>query len=268
MANLSGLGVKDRELLSAVLRETKGTIMVRDAARALRRSDSSTAKWLSRWAKKGWLSRVRRGLYIRVPLEAISPDVTPEDPWIIIDRLYSPCYIGGWSAAAYWELTEQIFRTVVVITARRVRELSPQIRGTPLLIRTTTADRLFGTKAIWRAQAKVSVSDPARTIVDILDRPDLGGGIRTTADILTTYLSSDKKDLDLLVSYATRLRNGAVFKRLGFLLERIAPGEVKAIGECKASLTKGKVKLDPALKADRLVTRWQLWVPESWAKRE
>lgn len=82
--------------------------------------------------------------------------------------------------------------------------------------------------------------------------------------MLMNYLNSEHKNLGLLVDYAKRLNNGAVFKRLGFLLERYAPAELETIEACKKNLTAGKVKIDSQLSADKLITRWQLWVPENW----
>lgn len=90
---------------------------------------------------------------------------------------------------------------------------------------------MFGLKPVWRGQVKVSVSDPSRTILDVLNDPLLGGGLRSTVDFLTNYLKSDKRDLDLLIDYADRLGNGAVFKRLGFLLERLVPDAQDAAGQ-------------------------------------
>ncbi len=82
--------------------------------------------------------------------------------------------------------------------------------------------------------------------------------------MLKNYLRSEMRDLNLLVKYARNLGNGAVFKRLGFLLERNAPAEKNIIKKCQTDLTQGNVKLDTSLKSDRLITRWKLWVPESW----
>lgn len=264
----AGLGKKDRARLSAILRETKGTVSVGDAADILKVSPTDAAKMLSRWAKKGWLSRVRRGLYVRVPLESRTSDIPLEDPWIVADRLFSPCYIGGWSAAEYWDLTEQIFRTVVVLTIRKPRDRAPVIKGTSFMLRTISENALFGTKAVWRGQVKVSVSDPTRTILDMFAYPKFGGGIRSTADMFVSYMKAENRNMDLLIDYAKRLGNGAVFKRLGFLLERYAPDQEAALNECKSQLTKGNIKLDPKLKTDRLITRWRLWVPESWTKEK
>ena len=268
METLAGIGKADRERLSALFRETKGTISVDDAADILKVSSTDTAKMLSRWAKNGWLARVRRGLYVRVPLESRTLDIPLEDPWIIADRLYSPCYIGGWSAAEYWDLTEQVFRTVVVLTTQKPRERAPVIRGTSFMLRTISEKAFFGMKPVWRSQVKVSVSDPSKTIIDMLTDPKLGGGIRPTVDVLLNYLKSENKNIQLLIDYAKRLGNGAIFKRLGFLLERYTPEQEAALNECKTRLTKGNVKLDPALQTDKLITRWRLWVPESWAKEK
>ncbi len=268
METISGLGKKDRKRLSAIFRETKGTISVREAAGILDIDSTDAAKMLSRWARKGWLSRIRQGLYVRVPLESSTPDIPLEDPWIVADRLFSPCYIGGWSAAEYWDLTEQIFRTIVVMTTKRPRDRAPVLKGTSFMLRTVSEKTLFGTKSIWRGQVKVSISDPSRTILDMLADPRLGGGIRPTLDLFLNYMKSENKDVSLLTEYAKRLGNGAVFKRLGFLMERYAPDQAAAIALCRAQLTKGLAKLDPSRKAGKLATRWRLWVPENLAKEK
>jgi len=257
----TGIGKADRERLSAVLRGTKGTISVAEAAELLGMPRTVAAKFLSRWAKKGWLSRVRRGLYVSVPLESRTAEVSLDDAWVIADKLFAPCYIGGWSAAEYWDLTGQIFRTVVMMTTQRPRERRPNIKGTDFLVRTISETALFGLKPVWRGQVQVNVSDPARTMLDMLSDPQAGGGIRSTVDMLGNYLRSEKKDLSLLLDYAGRLGNGAVYKRLGFLLERIAPDNHEAITRCRERLTTGNAKLDTQLPADRLITRWRLWVP-------
>ena len=266
MEELSGLGKTDRERLSAVLRGSKGTISVAEAASTLGVSDSVAAKMLARWAMKGWLSRIRRGLYIPVPLDSRTVDVPLDDPWLIAQRLFSPCYVGGWTAAEYWEMTEQIFRTVMVMTTQRPRVRKTTIKGSAFLVRTVSNKALFGLKPVWRGQVKVNVSDPTRTILDMLSHPQLGGGIRTVADMFKTYLSSKEKDLELLIEYADRLGNGAVFKRLGFIMELVSLGDEEILGQCRERLTTGNSKLDPSLPGERLITRWRLWAPNRWVR--
>jgi predicted transcriptional regulator of viral defense system len=248
------------------MRGTKGTISVGEAADILGVPRGGAAKMLSRWARKGWVSRVRRGLYVAVPVESSTPDVAIEDPWIIAVRLFEPCYIGGWTAAEHWGLTEQIFADVVVMTTGRPRDRRPDVKGVRFHVRTVQDGAFFGLKTVWRANEKVSVSDPSRTIVDMLAHPGLGGGIRPVEDIFRNYLASEQKALGLVKEYATRLRNGAVFKRLGFLMERLAPGEEDFLEVCRELLTKGNAALDPELPKDRLISKWRLWVPRNWTK--
>ena len=266
MNSLAGIGKLDRARLAEMIRGTEGCISVAEASAILRVSPSEAAKMLSRWAKKGWLNRIKRGVYIPVPLESRTADVSLEEPWVIATKLYSPCYVGGLSAAEYWGLTEQIFRTVTIMTAQKPRNREPAIRGTKFLLRTVPQRAMFGLKTVWKGRTKILVSDQARTLTDLLSDPGLGGGIRPTADLLVNYLGSDNPDMNLVLDYAKRTGNGAVLKRLGFLLEIYAPGQKDIIDACRSLLSKGNVKLDPQLEPDSLVTRWRLWVPKSWQK--
>src|SRR3989338_2367983 len=142
MDALTGIGKLDRERLAAILRGTKGTVSVAQASAILGANSSDAAKMLSRWNKKGWLSRVKRGIYVPVPLEASSADVSLEDTWQIAATLYSPCYIGGWSAAEHWDLTEQLFSTTVVMTQLTPRDRNPVIKGTNFLLCTISEKKM------------------------------------------------------------------------------------------------------------------------------
>jgi predicted transcriptional regulator of viral defense system len=125
---------------------------------------------------------------------------------------------------------------------------------------------MFGLKPVWRGQVKVNVSDPTRTVLDMLNDSQLVGGLRSTIDMFRNYMGSEKKNLELLITYADQLGNGAVFKRLGFLLEKYANDEQSFIEQCRERLTTGNAKLDPNIEAEKLLTRWRLWVPGRWVK--
>jgi predicted transcriptional regulator of viral defense system len=154
----------------------------------------------------------------------------------------------------------------MVMTVQKPRDRSPKIKGVAYMLRTVSEKALFGLRSVWRGQVKISVSDPTRTILDMLSDPVLGGGIRSTRDMFTNYLRSENKNLGLLIDYSAKLGNGAVFKRLGFLLELVAPDETEKIEQCRARLTAGNAKLDPNLNNERLITGWRLWVPENWKR--
>ena len=263
MIDLVGIEKKGRERLIGLLRKAGPTVSVKEASAILGLPSIQAAQFMARWAKQGWLIRVRRGLYAPVPLQARRPEDVVADPWIVAARVFAPGYIGGWSAAENWGLTEQIFRTVVVMTTQPRGPRKQKIQSTEFWIKKIPEQQLFGTKVVWREGAQIHLSDPAKTVIDMLDDPSVGGGARTVEDILKAYLASEEKNVDRLLDYTGRMKNGAVDKRLGYLLERSKVVGEEVLSKMRARLTQGNAKLDPALPANRLVTRWRLWVPEN-----
>lgn len=257
---------RGRRKLAAVIRASGDVIEIENVVDTLGLGRAEASKLLSRWAEQGWLRRVGKGAYVPVPLDALESENVLEDPWVLVPALYDPAYIGGWTAAEHWDLTEQLFRDIVVLTLQPVREKHQTRHGTPFLLHHIDESKLFGTKSVWRGRSKVQVSDVHRTIIDMLDNPAMGGGIQHVADCLASYFKRTDRNDTVLLSYAERLGNGAVFKRLGFLSERFDAGE-ELVAECAQRLTTGNAKLDPALDCSRLITRWRLWVPQSWTPR-
>jgi predicted transcriptional regulator of viral defense system len=257
---------KGRTELEKVVRAGGDIIDVESAAAALAISHTAAAKRLARWVKQGWLRRVAQGRYAAASLTSLTSERVLDDPWVLVPVLYDPGYIGGRTAAEYWDLTEQIFKDIIVLTARTIRSRSQQHHGAIFTVKHILEDKIFGTAPVWRHQTKVSVSDIHRTVIDMLADPALGGGIQHVADCLRAYLAHKNRNDKKLVEYADRLGNGAVFKRLGFLVER-EPDTKELIDACHARLTQGNARIDPLLAEDHLVTRWRLWVPRNMSDR-
>jgi predicted transcriptional regulator of viral defense system len=252
-----------RARLSAVLRATKEVVTVDLASDTLGIDRSRAAKLLSRWREQGWLRRVGHGLYVPVPLDLAGNEQVIADPWVLVPTLFGQSYIGGWTAAHHWELTEQLFNETVVFTPRRLVEKRVTAQGVIFQLHHIPMKRLFGLKNLWRGSTRLAISDPARTLVDMIAEPATGGGIDHVADCLKTYLGSEKGSRDPLIRYAEQFGNGAIFKRLGFLAEtRLHDREL--VVACRAHLTKGYARLDPSLPCPSLVTAWRLWVPTRW----
>ncbi len=249
-----------RKRLATLLRGAGDVIRVDDAVRVLGFGRTVAAKTLSRWTTQGWLRRVGRGAYVPATLDSLGSEHVLDDPWVLVPALFTPAYVGGRTAAEHWDLTEQIFNDIVVLTAQPIRQKSQKRHGATFTLKHIDEDNIFGTKAVWREHSKVLVSDVHRTIIDMLDDPMIGGGIRQVADCLADYLRRADRSDNQLLAYAERLGNGAVFKRLGFLVENDPTAE-HLTKTCLAHLTKGNAKLDPALDCPRLVSRWKLWIP-------
>lgn len=262
MGELGGLGKSSREKLSRLNRAFKDApFSVSDAQQVLGLQSTETSRFLSALANHGWAKRLQRGHYFLIPIEASDSDPIVEDPWFAAANLFSPCYISGWSAAEHWGFTEQIFRSVYVVTSKKIKKRAQSIGGVEFVLRTVRPELIFGTKVIWKGKVKALVADPNKLIIDLLDSPASGGGISHVIQIFRAYLKSEHNSVEKLLLYATKQSNGAIFKRMGYLLEGLAPAEVSAIQKCKKSVSAGYSILDPNLKSDKIVTRWKLWTP-------
>jgi len=252
-----------RERLSRVLQTATDLVSIEDAVKALAVDRQTAAKTLARWQQQGWLRRVGPGLYAPVPVDAITSEQVLKDPWVLVPALYAPGYIGGWTAAEHWNFTEQLFRSIFVFTAQPFRKKEQSVQGVSFVLKRIPESKIFGTRSIWRGQARVLIADKHRTILDLLADPESGGGIRHVQSCLWNYLKDSEADPKLFVQYAEKLGNGAVFKRLGFLLSQ-KDGNEGLVDLCRARLTQGNAKLDAALPSQRLVKAWRLWIPKSW----
>ena len=264
MMQLAGITKESRKKLALLIKNIKYSFTVNEAANILETNNKIASRILSRFVNNGWLLRLKQGVYIILPIEVSDTQAIIEDSWIIADKLFSPCYIGGWSALEYWHLTEQIFNTTIVITTKKIRNLSQEIEGSKFQIKVSYSKNTLGLKPVWRGDIKVLVSDPTRSIIDILDEPKLAGGIRPVLDALRIYLASEHKNIDLFIQYASNAKNKTINKRLGFLIEYLKAKEPKLILWCKEHLSSGNSKLDSDLGADRLIKKWHLWVPNDW----
>src|SRR5680860_442061 len=136
-----GLNSDNRRLLERLHRAFAEPFTAAEAAGVLG-VDLDRARRLVRYlADRGWLDRVRRGMYLPVPLDAHRSGEAHQDPWVVATVVFEPAYIAGWSAAEHWDLTEQIFRDVLVVTGQRPRDRTPTIGGTDFVLHSLDPSR-------------------------------------------------------------------------------------------------------------------------------
>jgi predicted transcriptional regulator of viral defense system len=254
-----GITAENRRLLQLLHRSGPGPFTADDAAELWRLPANRAGRLLRTLEAGGWLARPRRGLYVPVPLEAARAGEWHEDPWVIATKLFPDGYIGGWSACEHWELTDQVFREVLVYSTRRVAGHRVPLDIGAIEVRKTSSARLFGLRSIWRSTAKLAVSDPSRTLIDILDSPSNGGGIRHVAEVVDAYFRSEHRQDEVLVGYGERFGNRAVFKRLGYLIEVMGIDAPAVASACVSRISRGISALDPGIAVmGPIRTRWNL----------
>jgi predicted transcriptional regulator of viral defense system len=258
----SGRGItgSGRVELAAVLGSGKRFITPGDVVEALGIDPDAAAKRLSRWAADGWVRRVRRGLYIGVPVDAPDPGAWSEDALLVATAVWSPCYFTGWTSANHWALSEQVFRTVALKTAKRIRTSRAQLLNQEYLLAHTSEGALqWGIKSEWQDETRLLFADPGRTVIDVLDDPRLAGGVRHAAEIVSAFL--DEYAPEILIDYAERTGNRTVFKRLGYIIEALGLDQPLLVNACQDKLPAGISALDPeGPRNGRRNMRWGLRV--------
>lgn len=255
----AGLSTQERVFIDHFAASEKLTVTSADVREVQPLSSAHANKVLSRLAAKGWLVRVGRGVYSVVRLGVVTPEASVDDPLALAMSLFSPCYISGWTAAEHWDLTEQIFNSIVVVTTRPQRTQQRTVAGVRFVLRVVDEGKMFGIARVWSGSRRVDIAEPHRLVVDILAAPELGGGGRHTLDVIRSYFNSKHCDLEKLLTCAERYGKGVVFKRLGFCAEQFAKAPPAWVDRCKANVSAGVSLLDPSgPKRGRIVSRWGL----------
>lgn len=256
---MEGLSSQERKIISSFIADEKPAVAADDLVAVHSVPRNSANQILSRLQRKGWLRRIKRGMYVVVPLGASGPEPAIEDGWPLAMELFAPCYISGWSAAEHWDLTDQIFNAIAVVTAKPQRRREQSIGGIRFRTRSVRVERIYGTKQIWLGSRRVEVADPHRMIIDILDEPGFGGGGRHTLDVVRAYWQSGHADAGRLLEHAVRYNRGTVFKRVGFTAEQFGPVDKDWLESCRVGVSAGISKLDPAGPSrGPIVSRWNL----------
>lgn len=206
--------------------------------------------------RKGWVLKVRKGVYALVPMEAgdRGAEGFAVDRLVVASSLVEPYYIGYWSALNYHGLTDQIPAAVYVATTKP--RASRQVMGYPIKFVTLPSRKFFGSEDVEVGKAAVRMSTVEKTIVDCLDHPEHCGGVDTVASAL--FFNQADINIKTLVTLARKIGNSAVLKRLGFLAEVLGIGDLaKAIA--RAELKSGYSPLDPSIpRRGKFVEKWKI----------
>jgi predicted transcriptional regulator of viral defense system len=260
-----GIGKKESLLLSELARQNKPIFTAKNAKAILKEDPYLTLHQLK---KKKWILALKGGLYAIVPLDI---GVKGAESFIVHDfvvasYLAKPYYIGLWSALNYHAFSDQIPSSVFVCTTKAKKPLD--MMNSKFVFVQLSKEKFTGIEKPTIEGRQVKISDKDKTIVDCLDHPEHAGGIDEVAKAI--YFSHEELDFGKIRAYAIRTRNVAVFKRLGFILEKTGLLEKYSGAFEGVRLTKGYPMLDKlGLKKGKYSEKWRLLVnfdinPRRW----
>ncbi|MFH0970738.1 MAG: type IV toxin-antitoxin system AbiEi family antitoxin [Candidatus Diapherotrites archaeon] len=250
-----GLGSAESRILSDLASEGRVIFSIDELSKKTS-SRPLARKMASTLSRKKWVERLSRGLYLILELAAGSKPEWSEDSFYIASKLARPYYLGYLSMLHYYSWTEQVPNTISVVTTKIT---TPKIiHGTKYEFVTLSKKKFFGYKETNIRGHTIVVSDPEKTLVDALDHPEYCGGI----DEVKKAIVYAKVDWGKVITYAERMGNGAIYKRMGFLLEEMGvPISKEIIEDLRGRLTTGYAPLYPtAGNTGKYNTRWNIQI--------
>jgi predicted transcriptional regulator of viral defense system len=177
---------------------------------------ASYARFMAhRLVKKGWLERLRPGLYQLVPADRGREGVGDTNPLAAGAVLADPYFYSYATACTHHGLTEQVFAEVYLVTRNR---LKPRVvRGTRYVFVPVPEGRFFGFAEANVLGMTVQMAAPERALLDALERPRYAGGIGEVSRIVSR--AEGHASWDALAHMITRFDVSALSQRLGHLLE-------------------------------------------------
>lgn len=186
------------------------------------RNKRSREALVSYHLRHGHLIRIRRGLFAGVPPGA-DPESYPVDPYLVAAKSADDAVLAYHTALevhgkAHSVFERYFFQSNKPLRPSTFRTYRFQCVLFPKALREKKQQQ-FATKVVERAGLDIRVAMLERTLVDVLDRPELGGGWEEAWRSLETV---EYFDLDLVVEYVKLLGNRTTAAKVGFYLQRNA----------------------------------------------
>ena len=254
------LGPNELRLLFELEKERKSAFSIDDAKRILGESGPSVKNVLYRLKKKGRIDDLEKGKYLLIPARAGYEGAWAELPLLLISHIVDNYYVGFWSALNFWQMTEQVPRTIFVVTTKRRNDLDYGTSRFEFV--TISRKKFFGIEEETVAGRTFNISSREKTIVDCLWYPKYSGGLDEVVKAIS--IASERLDYPTLWEHSKRLGVNVVMRRLGYILELLGL-ESKLGQEIAGARFNGFMRLDPIgpRKTKGYSNRWGLVVNRS-----
>ncbi len=218
---------------------------------------------LAYYLREGRLLRVRRGLYAVVPRGVEAATFTP-DPYLVATQLAPDATVALHAALQYRGRTYAVWNRFHVAT--RTKATAFTFRGSTYLPVRPSARATASTTGVLEerhAGGTVRVTSFERTLVDLVDAPDVGGGFE---EVWRSLEMVEFFDLDAVIAEALAREAAVTAVRVGFFLEQHRDTlhvEERHLAPLRARRPKQPTYFDARRSPGHLVLSWNLIVPKT-----
>jgi predicted transcriptional regulator of viral defense system len=222
--------------------------------------------------QQGHIIHIRRGLYYSVP-QGMDSTTYPVDPFLVASKIAPDAVLGYRTALAIFGKLHTLSNEFIYLSTKlekgpytfqdvRYRKVS-----IPTPLKKKNKER-FGVTSVDRLGQEVFVTSLERTLVDVLDRPNLCG---SWEEIWRSLESIEYFNVEEILHYALLLGNSTTTAKLGFFLdthrERLLISD-----ENLEKLLKHRPKKPHYLETQRttpqkLISKWNIIVPVNLINR-
>lgn len=219
--------------------------------------------------KKRNAIKIRRGLFASVPISyQNSIESLPVDSFLIAGRITQDATIAYYSAFDFHGVSYSTHQQILYMSEHIIRPFT--FNGIKYICLpfpkalTEQHQTKFDVITAERQGLNIQITSLERTLVDVLDRPNYGGGWE---EIWRTAKHVPILNLDKIIEYANLLNNATTIAKLGFFLEQFKQ-QFNVDSHLLDYLEKKKPKSTHYLErhkreSGKLVKRWNLVVPNS-----
>jgi predicted transcriptional regulator of viral defense system len=215
-ANLRSLGPAEARVVLSFREQGRDVLEATDII-SLLGSENTGRKVTRNLVRKGWLTRLGGGRYLLLPPERGVESIGENNPLAVAAAAVKESYVGWWSAAAFHGFTTQQPAIVFVAVRRQVRPRT--VEDAEIRFVVLAARKFFGFKSYSVYGRKTRISEPEKTLVDCVDRPDLSGGPAEVTRIV--HAAMGEVDQRKLVDAAMHMKSVSLLQRLGFLTDLV-----------------------------------------------
>ena len=191
------------------------TVTLAELRQALGASESYARSLAHSLVKKGWLERLRPGLFQLVPADRGREGVADTNPLAVGAVLVAPYFFSFGTACTYYGLTEQMFEEVYLACHERRRPET--IRGKRYVFVCVPEQHFFGFEEVAVLGQAVQMATVERALLDAIGRPRYAGGIGEVSHIVARAVT--KISWVALLELVRNWGSSALVQRLGYLLD-------------------------------------------------
>lgn len=170
--------------------------------------------------QKGHIIRIRRGLYCSVP-QGIDSTTYSVDPFLVAGKIAPDAVLGYRTALAIFGKLHTISNEFIYLSIKlekgpyTFQDVKYRKASIPTPLIKNNKER-FGVTSVDRLGQTVFVTSLERTLVDVLDRPNLCG---SWEEIWRSLESIEYFNIEEVLDYALLLGNSTTIVKLGFFLD-------------------------------------------------